>query len=352
MIKLRFVVIPALAVTGIALSIYTVRRQVPSAPVPPMSIEPPKSPFPRRIAGVGLVEPSSDVISVGSPLPGVVAKVAVVEGQRVGVGDVLFSLDGRQTRADLAEAKARLSVEERKLAALRALPRAPSVAMAEATLASARAQLVDAKGRLQRLLELGPEAAASRNEQPRLEYEVAAADAAVRRAEADLAETRQGTWPEDMGVQEAQVEAARSSVQALEVTLERETVRAPIAGTVLAIEVDEGEFVSPGSISEFVALGEVGSLNVRVQIDELDAWRFTPESKAVAAPRGGAPTRFPLTYLRTVPYVVPKKSITGESAERIDVRVLQVLYRVDVPDGARLFPGELLDVFIEVPEQG
>ena len=100
-----------------------------------------------------------------------------------------------------------------------------------------------------------------------------------------------------------------------------QAVRAPIAGTVLAIEVDEGEFVSPGSISEFVALGDVGALHVRVQIDELDAWRFTPDCKAVAAPRGGSPARYPLTYLRTVPYVVPKKSLTGESAERIDVRI-------------------------------
>ena len=350
MIKLRFIVIPALAIAGIGLSMYTVRRQVPTSPVPPMSIEPAKSPFPRRIAGVGLVEPSSDVISVGSQLPGVVANVAVLEGQKVSEGDVLFSLDGRQTMADLAEARARLAVEERKLGALKALPRAPSVAMAEATLASARAQLVDAKGRLDRLVELGPEAAASRNERPRLEYELAAADAAVRRAEADLAEVRQGTWPEDMAVQEAQVEAARSAVKALEVTLERETVRSPISGTVLAVEIDEGEFVSPGSISEFVALGDVDALHVRVQIDELDAWRFTPDCKAVAAPRGGSPARYPLAYLRTVPYVVPKKSLTGESAERIDVRVLQVLYRVDVPAGTRLFPGELLDVFIEIPQ--
>jgi HlyD family secretion protein len=350
MIKIRFIIIPALAVTGIGLSMYTVRKQVPSSPVPPMSIEPPKSPFPKRIAGVGLVEPTTDVVSVGSPLPGVVARVAVVEGQKVSKGDVLFELDGRQTTADLAEARARLAVEERRLTALRALPRAPNVTMAEATLASARAQLVDAKGRLDRLVELGPEAAASRNERPRLEYELAAADAAVRRAEADLAEVKQGTWPEDMAVQEAQVEAARGAVQALVVMLERETVLAPISGTVLALEIDEGEFVSPGSKSEFVALGDVGELRVRVQIDELDAWRFTPECRAVAAPRGGSPARYPLTYLRTVPYVVPKKSLTGESAERIDVRVLQVLYRVDVPDGARLFPGELLDVFIEIPE--
>ena len=352
MIKIRFLLIPLLAASGVGLAVLTVVRQVPSSPLPPMSQEPAKSPFGKRIAGVGLVEPSSDVISVGSPLAGIVDRVAVVEGQQVGAGDVLFVLDSRQTAADLAEAKARLSVEERRLAALRSLPHATTVAMREATLAAANARLTDAQGRLARLQEVGPDLAASRNEQPRLEFDVASAQAEVRRAEAELDDVKRGTWPEDLAVQEAQVAAAHSAVDALQVRLERETIRAPREGTVLAVEVDSGEYVSPGSKMEFVALGEVTRLNVRVQIDELDAWRFSPQAKAVAAPRGGAPDRYPLRYTRTVPYVVPKKSITGEAAERIDVRVLQVLYEIDIPAGARLYPGELLDVFIEVPEAG
>ena len=42
----------------------------------------------------------------------------------------------------------------------------------------------------------------------------------------------------------------------------------------------------------------------------------------------------------------PKKSLTGDSSERVDTRVLQVIYRVE--DAALpVYVGQLMDVFIE-----
>jgi hypothetical protein len=46
------------------------------------------------------------------------------------------------------------------------------------------------------------------------------------------------------------------------------------------------------------------------------------------------------------PYVVPKRSLTGDSNERVDTRVMQVLYsfnRADLP----IYTGQLMDVYIE-----
>ena len=57
------------------------------------------------------------------------------------------------------------------------------------------------------------------------------------------------------------------------------------------------------------------------------------------------------------PFVVPKKSLTGDNSERVDTRVLQVIYECDpAPDGAaddarRLFVGQQVDVSIEAPER-
>ena len=45
-------------------------------------------------------------------------------------------------------------------------------------------------------------------------------------------------------------------------------------------------------------------------------------------------------------YVVPKKSLTGDNTERVDTRVLQVIYAIDTL-GRRLFVGQQLDVFID-----
>jgi hypothetical protein len=48
----------------------------------------------------------------------------------------------------------------------------------------------------------------------------------------------------------------------------------------------------------------------------------------------------------TEPYIVPKKSLSGSDIERVDTRVLEVVYqfnREDLP----VFMGQLLDIYIE-----
>ena len=346
---LRYVLIPTIAIVGIVLVIVTVFKQVPRVPVAAIIVAPPKSPFDLRIAGIGTVLPSSDVVSVGTAIAGVVLEVAVTEGQQVKMGDLLFRIDGRQTQADLAVANARVVVAQGKLASVKALPRATTLREAQAVVASANAQLVDAQGRLKRLEDLGLEAATSRNEEPRLKYELAAAQAGFDRAQAQLEEVKQGAWAEDVDVAKSEVLVAQAEVARLQVQLERESVRAPIEGAVLYVDIDLGEHVVPGSVQQMVALGKLDPLHIRVQIDEMDAWRFRPEAKAIAMPRGGAKGEFPLRYLRMIPLIIPKHLLSGDSTERVDVRVMEVEYELDNPSTMSLLPGQLVDVFIEVP---
>jgi hypothetical protein len=81
-------------------------------------------------------------------------------------------------------------------------------------------------------------------------------------------------------------------------------------------------------------------------VDEHEAWRVSPGAKAIANVRGNADLKTPVTFVRFEPFVLPKKSLTGDSTERVDTRVLQVIYRVD-NDALRLFVGQQMDVFIE-----
>src|SRR5262249_35701735 len=93
-------------------------------------------------------------------------------------------------------------------------------------------------------------------------------------------------------------------------------------------------------------MGEVLQLHVRADIDENDAWRVRSGSIAEAAERGNSSRRAKLQFVRFEPYVVPKKSLTGDSTERVDTRVLQAIYRFadrDVP----FFVGQQMDVFIQ-----
>jgi hypothetical protein len=93
-------------------------------------------------------------------------------------------------------------------------------------------------------------------------------------------------------------------------------------------------------------MGTVDPLHVRVDIDEHDAWRVRGGSKAVAFVRGNKDISTTLEFVRFEPYVVPKRSLTGESTERVDTRVLQVLYRF-TRGTLPIYVGQQMDIYIE-----
>src|SRR5437016_8985362 len=135
-----------------------------------------------------------------------------------------------------------------------------------------------------------------------------------------------------------------------ETNLERSIVRAPMDGDVLQVKIHPGEFAPAGvTPTPLILLGRLKPLHIRVDVDEHEAWRVRPEAKATAAVRGNANLKAPLTFVRFEPFVVPKKSLTGDSTERVDTRVLQVIYRVE-GDALPLFVGQQMDVFIDGSE--
>ena len=95
-----------------------------------------------------------------------------------------------------------------------------------------------------------------------------------------------------------------------------------------------------------MVLGDDTTLHVRVDIDENDAWKFRPCAAAVATLRGNPEIKTSLQYVRTDPDVVPKVLLTGDTTQRTDTRVLQVVYSFD-PKSLPLYVGQQMDVFIE-----
>ena len=128
--------------------------------------------------------------------------------------------------------------------------------------------------------------------------------------------------------------------------VERLIIRAPLAGTVLRLDVRVGEYAQPGPRALLV-LGNVETLHVRVDVDEQDAHRVRAGAPAVASPRGDPGQTFRLAFVGIEPLVVPKRNLTGDNLERVDTRVLQVLYKVTDPSA--LHVGQQVDVQIEAP---
>jgi HlyD family secretion protein len=153
----------------------------------------------------------------------------------------------------------------------------------------------------------------------------------------------------DAAINEAALSLAKAEVEQTKIEIERRTVRAPITGSVLQIKTRLGEFAVSGVLATpLMLLGDTKFLHVRVDIDENDAWRVQPEASAVAFVRGSPEFNASLQFDHFEPYVVPKTSLTGQSTERTDTRVLQVIYSFDRAALA-VYVGQQVDVFIEAP---
>ena len=164
--------------------------------------------------------------------------------------------------------------------------------------------------------------------------------------EADLKRLKT-TWDKDKLMYRAAVEQARSQVESIKVNIERMVVRTLVDGQTLQVHVRPGQYAGLVWNEPLIVLGDIRELHVRVDIDEQDLPYFLPGSTAVATLKGRPQVRFPLTYFDTEPYVIPKQNLTGSNSERVDTRVLQVLYALPEKTSVPLHIGQQMDVYIE-----
>ena len=68
-------------------------------------------------------------------------------------------------------------------------------------------------------------------------------------------------------------------------------------------------------------------------------------ASAVGTVRGDTSHKYALHFVRFEPYVIPKKNLTGDSTERVDTRVLQVIFALD--KNAPVYAGQQMDVFVD-----
>jgi len=301
--------LPLLAILGLFFAGYTVVSSNQPMPIAQAVAEPSSSPFKEFIAGAGIIESKSQNIAIGTPLPRIASRVAVKVGDSVKTGTPLFYLDERDTRAELAMKEADL-------------------AKAIASVNEAKATLNDTQS-LENLAEsVTDKRAISREELLKRHNSVA-----IAHAKLDVAQAL---------VQQAQAGIANSKT-----TLDRLVVRSPIDGEVLQVNIRAGEFAQAGALNTpLMLVGNIDQLHVRVDIDENDAWRFDKKNKAVAYLRGNRAFKVELELAYLEPFVIPKKSLTGDSTERVDTRVLQALYSFDRKQ-LPFYIGQQMDVFIE-----
>lgn len=340
--------VPLLALAGAGFAVMTVAAGSQPAPVAKPVADPSRPPFENYIAGSGIIEAVDRNIAIGSPLPRLVLEVHVKVGDEVESGAPLFALDDRDLKAEAQVRKAALQSARARLERLRMSPRAEELPPAEARVQASEAQLADFKNQVTLWDSVTDKRAVTAEELQRKRFAVQAQEARVIEAKSSLALLKAGAWKADLQVAEAEVASAEALVAQIETEIARMTVRAPAKGVVLQSNVRAGEFAPSGSLATpLILFGKLDRMNLRVDVDENDAWKFRKDAAAVAFVRGNRELRTELRLERVEPYVVPKRSLTGDSTERVDTRVLQAVYAF--PRGALpVFVGQQMDVFIEV----
>lgn len=349
---LRKYLLPLLAVCGFIFAVWMVKQSnKPPPPSRPIA-DPSRSPYVYKISGSGIVEASTRNIAVGTPGSGVVDNVFVKVSQRVQPGDPLFLLDDRRERAALAVKKTAAAEAKARLARLLEAPRKEEVPAARARVKEAEANLEDLRFQLKAAEAVTVSRTISLEDLNKRRYAVQAAEARLVQAKANLGLLEAGAWSADIAVAKSELASAEAEVQAAQVEIDRLLVRAPVAGNILQVNIRNGEFAQSGELSQpLILLGDLERLHVRVDIDENDAWRFKPHASAVAFVRGNPKLKVNLNFKYVEPYVIPKRSLTGDSTERVDTRVMQVIYSFS-REALNVFPGQLMDVYIkDTPEK-
>ncbi len=304
-------ILPVIALVGLLIAVavaFTSQKKV--APPQPVA-QPAKASFASYIGGAGIVESSTNNISIGTSIAGIVKDVYVKVGDHVKKGEPLFQIDDRDLLAELA--------------------------VKESALAKAKTALSEADAALQDY---------------RSQYALVQNVTDYRAVSIDDVQKKKNA----MLLYSAKLESAKAAMKATEAemaytrtSIERLTVRAPVTGEVLQVNTRPGEYAPTGVLdTPLMRLGDSKLLYVRVDVDENDAWRFKENTKAVVYLRGNSALMTDLSFVRVEPYVTPKTSLTGSSSERVDTRVLQVIYSFD-PKALPAYVGQQVDVFIEAP---
>jgi HlyD family secretion protein len=326
----------------------------------PPVFAPPASPYTTAIYANGIIESdqsSGSNINVYPEVSGRVTQVLVHEGQSVAAGTPLFSIDDSVQKATTEQLRLQAEAALALLNELKAEPR-------DETLAVAAAQVVQADSNLKAASDQYDKDKASYDIDPKsiskdvldtAQDAVQQAGAAldVARKQYDL--TKAGAWSYDIANQEKQYEALQQAYKAARALLVKFTVRAPVDAVVLSIYAAVGGFVSTlGTYDPYTEANDQAiilgppqdHLAVRCFVDEILISRLPSPWHIVAQMSvAGTDIKVPLEFVRVQPYVSPKIELSNERQEKVDLRVLPVIFRFPKQD-LPVYPGQLVDVYI------
>jgi HlyD family secretion protein len=352
-----FLAIIGMIVGLVSAYIYGIEKK----PLPP-AFNPASNPYKKGIYANGIIESyqtHGENISLYPEVPGTIVQIPVAEGQIVKKGTPLFMLDDSVQRATVEQQKFQAEAALALLEELRAQPRKENLEIAKAQVKSANASLKSSQDQLdkqRKSYELDPKSV-SKDVLDNAENAVKVAKANLEVAQKQYELTKAGAWIYDIRTQEKQYNALSKAYMSSNALLTKYTIKAPVDGVMLSINAAVGSYVSPqGAYDTYtegsdpvIVMGNLPpSIAVRCYIDEILVHRL-PQGSQMRAQMfiRGTDIHIPLQYVRIQPYVSPKIELSNQRTERVDVRVLPVIFSFERPKNISVYPGQLVDVYIE-----
>ena len=350
-----------LSAAGFAVALYSafVFAQQPQ-PQPPV-FNPSPNPYADGIHANGVIESlqsQGENINIYPDVSGPITQIFVREGSLVRKGAPLLTIDESVQRATVEQQSAQVEAARTMLTELKAQPRPEALHVAMAQVENANATLKNAQDQLakqEQSYAMDPKSI-SRNDLDNARNAEKVAETAYQVVQSQYELTKAGASIYNVENQEKQLAALTKSHESARALLDKYTIRAPADGVVMSIGATVGSYVSPqGAFGTYtqgygplIVMGTPqDELAVRSYVDEILVHRL-PDPSVIRAQMfiQGTDIRIPLKFERIQPYVSPKIELSDQRQERVDVRVLPMIFRFTKPANLRLYPGQLVDVYI------
>ncbi len=302
----------------------------------------------RHVGAWGRLAPRGEVRALAAPstMDAVrVARLNVVEGQRVKEGDVIAVLDAHDRRqAAVTHAESMLTLAQARLEQAQESAKPSEIAAQEALIARQKHELAQAENDLNREESLRQRQASSQAalEQAKLKKDQAVL--VIRQSEANL-EALKTPRKTDVIVAERQVDEARAALKQAEADLTLAEIRSPSDATVLRIHARSGERVGDRGVVE---IGDIDQMYAVAEVYEADLARI-----AVGQP---ARVRIPTLKLdvkgevERLGFVVQRKDVFNtDPVADTDARVVEVWIRlIDAPQAVTQLSNARIEAIIDI----
>jgi HlyD family secretion protein len=289
----------------------------------------------------GRVEPSSGETKISPVVVGLVSEVLVKANDQVFAGEPLIRLKDDELRARLAAAEAQVALRQRVRNEQRASGKAADRRKAEDAVSEAESEVFDARSALDA-------AAVARRMGRGSDAELSAARAALSRAE-EVLRTREAALREleaDSPLpsqSEAQLNIARAERAMARAAIDKMTIRAPIAGTVLQVNVKVGETAMPSSAQPLLVIGDISSLRVRAELDDRDVGNVKIGQPVVVRATAFPDREISGRVASIAPTVRSASSVARGPRNPTDIDVVEVL--IELNDPGPLASGMQVDAY-------